>query len=440
MVLLLWRSLKQGEAGSRVYQAIAEYAFNTGRTFIGDPAGLSPIALRRRTQAMLSSALKHGTTRHLAPHEDQVTGNAEIGVPPLRWKSGDHLGNIQAMIDVSVASMKSIIPEIDRARYDFETRTFRNSEGRHLSDAVLDRWASSSERVREARAGIATAKRSILLATLSRAESGERPGILEQALRLAGQLVRNGGLSDTFYSSARGRKRRSGVDDLKARLARGPLSKYTTALQRSGKLRLHQSVSDLPGIGHPANAQAMTDGEGVIHLVADNLHAARAESVVLHEAFHAGARSLLGDAGFNRLMDRLGGFLEAAKQRKVMGERGGSSDVWWDRALERVEAAGIADPAEQAEELAAYAIEELEAAPAGVRDLVNRILAKIKVWVQDVFGRQPGEVTPEQLREIALQTLANYQSAPDVGRPGSTAAMNSAVASDQPSTSMLSSV
>ena len=53
-----------GDGGNRVYSAVADYALNTGRQFIGDPAGLSFVALRRRTDAMLSSALKHGTSRH----------------------------------------------------------------------------------------------------------------------------------------------------------------------------------------------------------------------------------------------------------------------------------------------------------------------------------------------------------------------------------------
>ena len=53
-----------GDGGPAIYAAVAEYALNTGRQFIGDPAGLSFVALRRRTDAMLSSALKHGTSRH----------------------------------------------------------------------------------------------------------------------------------------------------------------------------------------------------------------------------------------------------------------------------------------------------------------------------------------------------------------------------------------
>ncbi|MGI3187376.1 hypothetical protein [Nioella aestuarii] len=149
--------LKEGEGGNRVHSAISGYAINTGRTFIGDPAGLSPEALSRRTENMLSSALKHGTTEHLEPHEYQTRGDESLGVPPLRWKSGDHLGSIQRMIDVLTESVAHYVPEIRRARYDFQTGTFRTSQGERLSDEMLDGWASRFERMREAGIGSRTA-------------------------------------------------------------------------------------------------------------------------------------------------------------------------------------------------------------------------------------------------------------------------------------------
>lgn len=37
--------LEEGERGSAVYAAVSNYAHNAGRIFIGDPAGLSDIAL-----------------------------------------------------------------------------------------------------------------------------------------------------------------------------------------------------------------------------------------------------------------------------------------------------------------------------------------------------------------------------------------------------------
>ena len=191
--------LEEGGGGNAIYAAIGDYAKNTDRKFIGDPAGLTDTALRRRTEAMLSSALKNGTTEHLEPHAYQLDGNVEIGVPPLNWTNGDHIGNIKALIEVSTESVTSQIREVADAEYDFNTRTFRDAEGKRLSDEALDEFRYSDKRVGAAGAGRRTLKRSILLNTLSRQEGESQPGLLELALRQSGKLVENGDLSGIMY-------------------------------------------------------------------------------------------------------------------------------------------------------------------------------------------------------------------------------------------------
>lgn len=99
--------LSSGEFGQVIYNIASTYAHNNGMVFIGDPNGLSDIALRRRTENMLNSALKFGTTEHLGPHPRQVDGDKAEGVPPLRWIYGDHVGNIERMIDVSIKSAQN---------------------------------------------------------------------------------------------------------------------------------------------------------------------------------------------------------------------------------------------------------------------------------------------------------------------------------------------
>lgn len=117
--------LKPGSGmGEVIYSAAANYAHNTGRMFIGDPAGLSDEALRRRTEQMISSALKFGTTEHLAPHPRQVTGDAALGVPPLRWVYGDHVGNIERMIDVSLRSLENAGLDLSKVGYDPQRESF----------------------------------------------------------------------------------------------------------------------------------------------------------------------------------------------------------------------------------------------------------------------------------------------------------------------------
>jgi hypothetical protein len=191
--------LGEGDGGSAVYSAISDYALNTGKVFIGDPAGLSETALRRRTENMLSTALKHGTTRHIAPHPYQLEGDKNLGVPALRWTEGEDEANVKALIKVSIASLVNQLPQVEDARYDFQSGTFRDAKGEPLSNEVLDGWASFASGVRAPRIGRNTVKRGILLNTLSRAEIGKQPGLLERSLRQSRQLVIGGGLSRTFY-------------------------------------------------------------------------------------------------------------------------------------------------------------------------------------------------------------------------------------------------
>ncbi|AEY69616.1 putative DNA methylase [Erwinia phage PEp14] len=190
-------NVNEGEGGAGIYQAVAEYALNTGRKFVGDPDGLSDIALRRRTEAMLSSALKHGTTDHLEPHERQLKGDKALGVPALRWKEGDFAFNIRSLIDTSLANIKAAVPEIDRARYDFESGHYRTGDGKPLLAETIERWVGHPK-LRAARAGSATVKRSILLNSLSRTEGSAQSGLLERLFRVSGQLL-SPELHNTFY-------------------------------------------------------------------------------------------------------------------------------------------------------------------------------------------------------------------------------------------------
>lgn len=113
----------EGGGGSRVYDLAANYALNNGAVFVGDPNGVSPSAMRRRLENMLSSAIKYGTTDHLAPHPDQVAGRD--GVAPLEWTPGDTLGNIESMVKASVAATEATNPlATSHVRFEPQTRSF----------------------------------------------------------------------------------------------------------------------------------------------------------------------------------------------------------------------------------------------------------------------------------------------------------------------------
>ncbi len=58
--------------GSVIYAALFQFALNNNMVFIGDPSSLSDAALLRRTEHMLSAAIKQGTTRMMEPHLRQM--------------------------------------------------------------------------------------------------------------------------------------------------------------------------------------------------------------------------------------------------------------------------------------------------------------------------------------------------------------------------------
>jgi hypothetical protein len=124
---------KTGSEGGKVYAIAANYAHNIGARFIGDPATLSDEAMRRRLEQMISSALKFGTTDHLAPHPRQTEGDAKLGVPALRWVYGDHEGNIERMIDVSREALANAFPSSKLIGYK-DGNFYRTDTGQQFAD------------------------------------------------------------------------------------------------------------------------------------------------------------------------------------------------------------------------------------------------------------------------------------------------------------------
>lgn len=192
--------LAAGREGSLVYDLAANYALNNGKVFIGDPAGLSDAAMVRRAENMLSSAVKYGTTDHLAPHQKQVAGSDKV--PPLKWTEGDTLGNIRALMEVTTAANDKLAPAGAGVRYDAATDRFIDSEGNELegTDGIavlsdLDRGASGA-----GAPGEATLRRNALFHSLLSGED-QRRAVLG---RLRGQqgdggAGTGGALKGSFY-------------------------------------------------------------------------------------------------------------------------------------------------------------------------------------------------------------------------------------------------
>lgn len=178
---------KAGESqGNKMYGIAAAYAHNNGKVFIGDPMGLSPVAFFRRLENMISSALRYGTTDHLAPHAAQTNPekyfrdeahNPEFAAIAknfaLDWKAGDFAHNLKAMLTTAYNAAKHYVPDLEHLTYDFDRREFvdtRTGEGR--SGAALARIFRQERDAAGTPAryfgGSATAARAVLFNTLVR--------------------------------------------------------------------------------------------------------------------------------------------------------------------------------------------------------------------------------------------------------------------------------
>lgn len=144
---------KGAQEGAAVYSIVANYAHNNKLKFIGDPAGLSDDALFRRTENMLASALKFGTTDHLAPHQRQLDAG-------LAWKAGDTEYNIAAMLAWSREKVLAAVPALYELSYDPATGQVVDTQGQVVDrkgiNALLDIGGG-----RDARAGARTAVRTV---------------------------------------------------------------------------------------------------------------------------------------------------------------------------------------------------------------------------------------------------------------------------------------
>jgi len=212
----------------------------------------------------------------------------------------------------------------------------------------------------------------------------------------------------TAQSNARRRNRKPSQSPAEAeqRIRQGSLGEVSGRLLDSGKIKID---SVLPS-GLPTGTAAYVDEQGVIHLVARNLEPQYAEATLLHEAFHAGARPLIGSRRWNELQDRLGKLYSQAERST------GFNRQFWDAARERIsaaEAAGdVMTDARRIEEFGAYALEEFASAPRTLKVWANDMVGRVQAWLQRTFGIQVGQVSPAQLRALAAAALRNGDMAP----------------------------
>lgn len=310
--------LKGTGDGTKVYAIAANFAHNTGRIFIGDPAGLSDDAMRRRSEQMLSSALKFGTTDHLAPHPRQVQGHPEGGVPALQWTYGDSLANIRSLIDANLAALENA--GSDFIDFDPTSGQFLDSEAQPIPRAGVAA-AAALPAARGARAGDSTLARGSILRALLREESGaagsgdgRSDGLLARVLRLG--AVHPQATRGIFYS-------RSGVDPAQARADRAAkvqalVEKITESWKNAPEVIVVRSLDDegVPEAVRKYDEGQRSDGaegeiegffyKGKVYLIADKLGGdADVLRVLMHESLgHFGLRGVFGQQ-LGTILDRM---------------------------------------------------------------------------------------------------------------------------------------
>jgi hypothetical protein len=334
--------MNPGMSGSQIYAVAANYAHNNGDLFIGDPDGLSDKAMVRRTENMLNSALKFGTTEHLAPHPRQVQGDPTLGIKALDWVYGDHVGNVHKMIDVLQAIPENLRDDI--ASPISPTLSAILGIGRP-ENGRSDVGASTSARGSRATPdyGSTAARHRILKSVVRRAseeESGARGtsrSILARTLSVVRQLgLATDGKERVLYRRGDG----NGVglpfthDDALA------LTDQLTKAGMSG-INVVRSVADMPETERKAVLARAPDG-GIrgayfndtngVWLVTDNIRTPEEFLfTVLHEGFHRGLANTIGSDAKQLLSEM---YATNATLRELTQEQMTRHGIGLDEAIE----------------------------------------------------------------------------------------------------------
>jgi len=366
--------LKGSGDGQQLYNIAANFAHNTGRVFIGDPNGLSNDALRRRTENMLSSALKFGTTEHIAPHPRQVEGDPKEGAPPIKWVYGDDLDNIKRLIDANLASLHNA--GADAINFDPQSGQFTDSEGQPFPRSGFAATATLPA-ARAARAGDSTLARGSVLRAISQAESGRdgsrdgRPaGLLESLLRLSAvhpettdRLFYSRQGVDTPTDGAHVAEVQQQVDDIRKGWANSPpVVVLASMADAPEKVRLADHA--LLEQGAESHTSAFTWG-GKVYIVASQM---RSEAMVASAMFH----EALGHRG---LRGAFGGALDTVLRQ--------TAAALPDKIAAKIAEYGL-DPTSQKDRL--IAAEEVLAELAETRPSstwVQKAVAAIKTWLRE---------------------------------------------------------
>ncbi len=175
-------AIKGSQIGSYIYPVVLNWAHNNNIKLIPDPAGLSAINTFRRTEQMLSAALKFGSTEFMRPHRDQ--GLAGWDDAPRNRAENDK--NLAIMLITSMNNTFDKVPEAKKYGFDFEGMVFTR-DGKTVNGKEVAALSTEEQRVKWG-VGPATVARAIFTQALV-----ENPNAVEEMLdgKLPPSLLRD---------------------------------------------------------------------------------------------------------------------------------------------------------------------------------------------------------------------------------------------------------
>lgn len=398
--------MKEGAGGSMIYSAIANYAYNNGKTFIGDPSGITPKAFHRRLESMISSALKFGTTDHIAPHPymtgkfdgeserlmDETTFNT-TGF--LNWEGGNYNHNLDQMLQLSYNNIYEHIPTLKDYRLDPKSFEFRSkSTGEPLTEERIEELRKS-EGGSEIGAGRNTIKRALFTDFLTN-EPEALSKLNDAGLDVTATQPLHEQLRQILYS----RKTTEKTGATAAEVSMW-LNKPIARLGNWVDVQIVQSTSDIkikPGdnVEFPPNAMGFYYN-GNVYVIADNITKKHAQDVLAHEVVgHLGIETLLGKKGFALLIKQI-------KQMKSDNNRTVLEII--DELQENyIDDAGkyTLDETQEAREIIAHFAEK-QPKSNFLRDIYNRV----RLWLS---RHGFGDFDTEMLRSIVTRAARHVET------------------------------
>lgn len=385
--------LKAGvHRGSALYAVALAYAHNNGLVFVPDPAGVSDDAMIRRTEHMLSSALKTGTTRHMLPHPAQG----------LDWRVGDDQHNVLELIRASADNVMDAVPDLQAVDYDWNTGQFVAADGRPVTRDDF-RALADSPSARAARAGVSTLRRGVVSRSLERrAGTPAWRGVVARLLQLGRAGLRGSQLEGLMYGRGATGARGMTVEALNGIFA--PALKQLAADRRldvqvvATHADLPQSIRDQDDFDD--TVQAAFQGRTAYFVASAIRDRAQARRLFAHEVVgHYGMEGLLGPALFAELKRQILSLRDRGKWPQVFAEVSRRYERNADGTFRALD-----DDTFAAEAIAVFAERNIQTS------LLQRAMAAVRAFLRRFFPDM--EISKAELRQLLWEAGQRLEGRP----------------------------